>query len=71
MENLRIVRNRRTGQYRVERRRLWDWAMVMNDTGDAYLAFDSFEAARRYVTARNTPRAIAARRWQVAQPCCD
>jgi hypothetical protein len=71
MSEYRIVFNAQTRKFRIEQRRLWDWSFVMDDTGEQYATFDSYEAAQRVVCALRRTRINRNRRWQVVDTCCD
>jgi hypothetical protein len=65
----RIVFNAQTSRYRVERRRLWDWAFVMDESGEDYATFATYGDARRFLCARRNAASTSKRRWQVVDSC--
>jgi hypothetical protein len=69
MSDYRIVFNKQTGRYRVEKRGWAGWSFVTAERGGDYLTFDSCEAARRFICARRRPRRDVGRRWQVVDLC--
>ncbi|MCB1802671.1 MAG: hypothetical protein KDI82_13350 [Gammaproteobacteria bacterium] len=72
MSDYRIVFNEHTEKYRVERRGLFGWQFVMDQSGTDYLTFDSRETAQQYVCATRQVGAgrQSQRRWQVVDTCC-
>ena len=71
MSDYRIVFNAQTARYRVERRRLWDWAFVMDELGEDYVTFDSYDDAQRFICARRSSESSPDRRWQVVDTCSE
>lgn len=69
MPDCRIVFNEHSGRYRIERRRWWGWAFVMDQSGEDYLNFDTFQDALHFA-CRQLPRKPARhRRWKVIDIC--
>jgi len=69
MSEYRIVFNEQSGRYRVERHGWAGWTFVTADSGEDYLTFDSYEAARRFVCARRRTGHDTGRRWRVVDLC--
>lgn len=74
MSEFRIVFNEYSRRYRIERRGLFGWSFVIDDSGRDYATFASYEEARRFACRSRRRPARADRRWRVVDPCsrpCD